>query len=264
MIALPVMGMLMASYSRIFPRGCSAFRVRMLRVFGQKEGSLFLLLCFGLSLMILSIVSSHSRAGIAAFLLGASLFIFLCIRSAWKGKTLFPLVLLGILSLALIFWMGQEALIDRFKALGREDHRLSIWKDSFSILKEHPLFGSGLGTYGNLFEKYQTFPLFSNINHAESDWLEFLVEMGIAGFLPIVALGILLAATAISKLRVLKGPGYFYLAGASSGLLALFLHGLFEFNLHINSNALVFLTLVWIVISFPLQEREECSFEECS
>jgi len=77
MMALPALGMLMAYYTQNFKEARLPLREKLLLLFGGKRGNLFLLLLFGLGIMVLSIFASLSRAGISAFLCGGAFFFLL-------------------------------------------------------------------------------------------------------------------------------------------------------------------------------------------
>jgi len=74
----------------------------------------------------------------------------------------------------------SSAYVDKSNNLGR----LFRWKEAFLNLKEHPLFGSGLGTFGG--SAAQKYGFFTGIS-MDSVWIRVLTETGILGFFTFVA-----------------------------------------------------------------------------
>jgi O-antigen ligase len=74
----------------------------------------------------------------------------------------------------------SSAYVDKSNSLGR----LFRWKEAFLNLKEHPLFGSGLGTFGG--SAAQKYGFFTGIS-MDSVWIRVLTETGILGFFTFVA-----------------------------------------------------------------------------
>ena len=74
----------------------------------------------------------------------------------------------------------SSAYITKSNTLGR----LFRWKEAFLNLQEHPLFGSGLGTFGG--SAGQKYGFFTGIS-MDSVWIRVLTETGILGFFTFVA-----------------------------------------------------------------------------
>jgi O-antigen ligase len=123
------------------------------------------------------------------------------------------------------------------------------------MFSESPLFGVGAGAFGATFGRYSS--LGSNIvfGHGESDWMQFLAEVGLVGFL-CVAIFVWLFFKDILYCHLLdRGRCVFEATNAGvrrrdrfallvimAGLtstISIILHGIFDINLHIPSNALL-------------------------
>ena len=122
-----------------------------------------------------------------------------------------------------------------------EDSRWPIYSATLDGIGEFFPLGSGIGTFPEVFRRFQPgdVPLF--VNHAHNDYLEWLFEGGlfagalVAVFLVLYALRWpqLWTQERWSLLRYLQ-------VGAGIGLLLLGLRGLVDFNLHIPANAIYF------------------------
>jgi len=209
-----------------------------------------LLIAFGIVLMILSLLFSASRMGIASLLLSFSL-ISLLFRNPEGGKR-FSRPSILILSLAVLWaaWVGLDAVISRFFTTSESfEDRWTIWVNTFQIIKDYPLFGTGLGTLVQVFPMYRSFHIRGLVTHAENDFLQLIAEVGLLG---IGLLGILffyLFYCGVSGIRSLsfRDPKRYIGMGGIVGILALMFHSLVERNIQIPANAFLY-TFIWALV----------------
>jgi O-antigen ligase len=209
-----------------------------------------LLIAFGIVLMILSLLFSASRMGIASLLLSFSL-ISLLFRNPEEGKR-FSRPSILILSLAVLWaaWVGLDAVISRFFTTSESfEDRWTIWVNTFQIIKDYPLFGTGLGTLVQVFPMYRSFHIRGLVTHAENDFLQLIAEVGLLG---IGLLGILffyLFYCGVSGIRSLsfRDPKRYIGMGGIVGILALMFHSLVERNIQIPANAFLY-TFIWALV----------------
>lgn len=208
------------------------------------------LLSFAIILMILGLLFSASRMGIISLLLSFSL-LSLVFRQKEKGH-LFSRTTVLILGLALLWgaWIGLDAIISRFFS-SADDFRLRLlfWKDTIRIWKDFILFGSGLGTFAQIFPMYQTFFMNAFITHAENDFLQLMAEIGLTGFSLISALFFILFRKVTKGIHSLKegDPRRYIAMGGTVGILGLILHSFVERNLQVPANAFLF-AFLWVLV----------------
>jgi O-antigen ligase len=113
-------------------------------------------------------------------------------------------------------------------------------------------FGSGLGTFADVFQRYQGEGLVGFVDHAHNDYAEAFVELGMAGIAAIFLVAVAVAGrwTAIARGELSRSLGTLQVAAGFS-VLALAGHGLFDFNLHIPANALYFSFLAAVFFYEP-------------
>lgn len=218
-----------------------------------------LLIAFGIVLMILSLLFSASRMGIGSLLLSFSLISILFRNPQGSKKLSRPTIL--ILGLALLWaaWIGLDAVISRFFTTSESfEDRWRFWVITSQIIKDYPVFGSGLGTFSQIFPMYRSFHILGLVTHAENDFLQLASEAGLVGAGLLLILFIYLFYRAISGLRSLsrRDPARYVGIGGLIGILALMFHSLVERNIQIPANALLYV-LIWALILRTTNNKEK-------
>ena len=102
-------------------------------------------------------------------------------------------VLTLVLLVAVAVYLSRAEAIDRLLATDdKEEVRLYVWQPIADMAKLYFPFGSGIGSFVEVFEVGETRDLlkFTYLNHAHNDWLEYALEAGLAGIL-LMAAGLL-------------------------------------------------------------------------
>jgi O-antigen ligase len=122
--------------------------------------------------------------------------------------------------------------------------RVEYWLNALDIFKDHPLTGTGAGTFGYVHARYQR----SIVVYAQDPhnlYLQTAAEMGLIG---LAALGGLLAAIALLWRRVLRrfpaGEEHAIAAGIGFSLAAFFAHSALEMNFTFPANPAMAFALV--------------------
>jgi O-antigen ligase len=210
-----------------------------------------ILIAFGVMVMILGLLFSASRMGILSLLLAFSL-ISLAFGDLQKGMK-FSKASVLILSLGILWgvWIGLDAVISSFFTVPNDFKlRWMIWGNTFDILKDFPVLGSGLGTFGQIFPMYRSFYIRSVITHAENDFLQLASEVGLVGIGVLFILFIFLFCKAISGIRSLSHsePRRYIGIGGLVGILALMFNSVVERNLQVPANAFLFTFIFAMVL----------------
>jgi len=217
-----------------------------------------LLIGFSVIVMILGLLFSASRMGIASLLLSFTLIIFL-FGSPQKEQRFSKSSIL-ILGLAILWaaWIGLDTVISRFFT-SSEDFKMRwrIWVDTFQMIKDFPLFGSGLGTFLQVFPIYRSFHIRGLVTHSENDFLQLLSEVGILGTGLLVILFFFLLFKVFSGIRTLsnRDPGRYIAIGGLVGILALMFHSIVERNIQVPANAFLY-TMLWAIVLRTSQAKK--------
>lgn len=124
-------------------------------------------------------------------------------------------------------------------------YRLEVAAGTLRLALAHPLLGSGVGAFGDAFPEFKRGHGELRTAHAESDVLEFLAEAGLAGVLLVAWLGAAVVRGFRNRQERSRDVARNSLAlGALAAVGALLVHSLFDFNLRLPANALVFASLL--------------------
>ncbi len=214
--------------------------------------------------MAVAAICSHSRMGIFGVLVSL-IFIFLLSQArsgmrVWRAASL--LVIFGILAYGV--WVGLGPALQRFENLGKAGYlehegRLHIWEGAKKLIRDYPLTGTGLGTFGQAYRHYQRHLTYAYVTHAHSDVVEFACDIGLLGDL--LLFGSILWLWVVSVRAFLGEMGAYRRAitlGCIGSTLALLIHSTADFNLQIPANALIWATILGLnykAVCLRKQER---------
>ena len=245
------------------------------------RGELVILNGFAALMMSVATIVSLSRGGMLSLLSGLMMVVILGLRPAgmvWRGYAARPsrpwapaltrlgagLVILVILT-AGVLWVGADGVLQRLEiesavsvptgAAGPDgqvgaalyESRGFIWEDTWRMIRANWVYGVGLGAFQTAYPIYSLRDRFHLVGQAHNDYLQALADGGIltAGMaLFFIGLLIRYGRRAIGH----PDPALAGLAiGCLSGIFALLVHSLFDFNLQLVSNSLLFLALSMVV-----------------
>lgn len=222
--------------------GSREFQVLMIGVLA------FLTATLGLSL---------SRGGMISILC-AFVFMGACLKRQkldWKRYKLFILIpVLCLLVMTLLDTRVSQRMGTLVQGVQSMAFRQKVWQSSLDLVRENPWKGTGPGTFARAVIARNPAGFNFLPQHAHNDWLEFTTETGI-GFL-IIAVWLVFAffKTGRQKLKSSSCQARGITLGAMGGVVAILVHSLYDFNLHIPSNALTFSVLAALALS-PVKKR---------
>ena len=189
---------------------------------------------------------SASRGGIIGFFIEAGLVMVLAFNRRRGRNLVVAGALFFLFAGALVGWLGIGPAFERFAAYQKfevtEQRRAELDKETWHIFVSHPVLGTGFGTFQAELPHYAIEYHGDFVFHAHNDYLEALSETGLLGGIFYLTFLIVLfregwkcTARAGSTMELA------FHIGALGACCALLAHSLADFNLHIPSNALLFL-----------------------
>jgi len=213
-------------------------------------------LFFGVAMSVIMFYSL-SRGGVMSLFAGIFVFIFVMLNNRVPKKRLIPFFLF-ILALGIFLaYVGIMPLMQRFAQIDiTTEERIVIWKATLGAFLDFPVFGSGLGTYSHIFKMYHP-PTWWVYDYAHNDYLQFLLEAGCAGAV-IAGLFIFAVFHMVYKSEWTEREAFLKAAFFSSAA-TIACHSIFDFSLHVPSNAILFSLILGLAVALG---RLNSDFEE--
>jgi O-antigen ligase len=239
-------GMMIATQSPTAKSGIERLQ-KFLETIAGPRGRLRLVLI----IMVIGLVMSTSRMGNIAFL--SSLLITSAL-SVLMGRKINLATVVFLASIVLIDaliignYFGIERIANRIQNYEQNRDivsRVEINDYSLQMIQDHPLVGTGAGTYASNFPRYRQQMVDVRVTNAENDYFEFLVELGFIGSLPLLLIVVIGLSTQLRMMstqnsQFVKGIAF----GCLMGTISLLIHSAGDFNLQIPSNAVLFIVLL--------------------
>jgi O-antigen ligase len=217
------------------------------------------------ALMAASIFLSGSRGGMIAFVVQMVVLAILLLRkqsSGWRQ----PIMLGGFVALVIIFmvWMGGNELTKRLVSIHSETReeltggvRFTVDRDCLRMFIKRPFLGWGLGTFPTVYPQFRSFYTLFFVNEAHNDYLQLLVETGIAGLSIMIWFLVVAGRRAAFKLNNwTQNPSGQLTVAALLGCIGILVHSFLDFNLQIPANAALFYVLCALAAAPALHESQ--------
>jgi O-antigen ligase len=166
-------------------------------------------------------------------------------RSALTRVGLAFALVLVIVGGALMF--GGEAALSRMLGTVNSDDpttgRAHFWGVTTKIIADHPIVGSGLGSYGLAYTQYDSRNGETRLEQAHNDYLQTMSDAGIVGVGLALFFVVSLFRSGFARRETKDVFRRGVAIGALAGCFAVLVHSFFDFTLHTTANALMFLIL---------------------
>jgi O-antigen ligase len=226
---------------------------------------------FAAAIMGIGEVASLSRGGMVSLAAGL-LFLAVMIarprrnsesskRESWFSlRPAYFIVLMLATIFAGIVWIGADS--DILKRIAEDPlttsqltDRRGVWKDSLAMFRANPVLGVGLGAFETVFPIYARGNGSFLIQFAHNDYLQVLSDGGLVGGALALWFMIAIYHSFAAGLKSREPMVSAFALGAGAGIFAILVHSLFDFNLQIPSNALLFLVLCAVVSSIGRRRK---------
>jgi O-antigen ligase len=223
--------------------------------FTRKRRERKILFGFFALIMAVSLFLSLSRGGIISFFAGITVFGLFLSWDKFRAKKKWALAAFIFVLFLYLSYLGIDPIIDRFYETDiTREARIAVWSATLNAFKDFYLTGSGLGTFINVFLFYSPEAITSIYDHAHNDYLEFILETGITGTV-LLLLFLFFFVSSIVGGRWAGRTGIFKISMLSS-ITTIAIHSIFDFNLHIPSNALMLSAVFGMAVAVSKMGRE--------
>lgn len=159
---------------------------------GQIAGALFFAL--GMIVVFTCLTQTRSRGGWVG-LLGGLFFVSLFFRDkkifwfqflAWSALLLLPLILNNISETKMMPISVPESVtrdeeIFRYTGQGGLKDRWILWERALGVIRDYPVFGSGINTYNRVIPRYKKIGQEGGHPYAHNSYLQVAAELGLVG-----------------------------------------------------------------------------------
>lgn len=194
---------------------------------------------FGFAMaLVVGLLAAESRGGLLGFAVSLACLLFV-LRAGWQAF----LALAGVAAAGYAF-VGVTRIVGSFATRGIQRSRLELWADCLRMWTDFPVFGAGFNAFGTAHPRYQTKWPGVWFGEAHSEYVQILVDLGLAGAaLAAVLLFVLFrSAIRIARRSPLESGLFASLVGGAA-------HNLVEFNWQIPANALTYVALAALAAS---------------
>ncbi len=222
-----------------------------------------------LIVMVIALVLTRSRMGNSAFFSAMLVVGALAVVLARKTAP-HTIVLIASLVVIDIFvvgtWVGLEKVVERVQGTTLMtveggvsesiEARSEAARTALAIIQDYPLFGTGGGSFYNIFLSYRTPDYgYNYVDHAHNDYVEIATDFGLLGLGILGLLVVLSLWTVVKVMATRRSPLPWGIAfGVTMSMVAMLIHSTVDFNLQIPSNALtmvVILSMGWVAKTLP-------------
>lgn len=222
--------------------------------FSNKKHKKISIICFAMALGGIIFTSSRG-AYIAAAI---SIFIFL-LSNKRVFKKLLPFVagLVVAVPLGLFLRYRNTPIGDFFQS---DSQRMNIWKYSFKMFLEHPIFGLGAGTENVHVILRDTYGI--DRHHAHNLFLQMLAEGGIIGGIFVITIIVLIVKGIIAIFRENDKKYRDYGVLYTSSLIGFTVMSIFEFTLQSPKELMTMFFILGFIEATKRLVRDEVQFPE--
>jgi O-antigen ligase len=218
------------------------------------------LYAFAATLMGVSLIMTNSRGGIISL---AAEILFLVViagpslrrdEANRKGRRVRSLLIRAVLAVGLVIILffgalavgGADAftrLLGTVNAADPTTGRAHFWSVTLDVIKHYPVAGSGLGSFGTIYPRYDSRNGYWRLEQAHNDYLQTLSDGGVVGGLLGLSFLAILFRRGFQRRNTEDKFRRGVATGALAGCFAVLVHSAFDFTLHTTANALLFLIL---------------------
>ena len=200
-------------------------------------------------LIFLAGVFARSRTGVFLIMVAVLVSSVVFARHIGGKRSVGLAAVFATVAIGLAASIGLIPVLNRFVSRNPvEDERFRIFEHTIEGITAFFPFGSGPGTFSDVYRIFQPVEQLNHVNNVHNDYLELMFEMGIfgaliiVGFLLIYILGwFKLAGQTWSRMHFIK-------VGAGIAIFLFLLHLTTEFLLHEPMNTMIFALLVGIFL----------------
>ena len=203
-------------------------------------------LVYAAAILFVAILMTHSRGGLLVTMVSLTVLAGCAMRNAVNREfALISIVVLAVFA-AILFGLLGGATVERFSRIDTASlERYEIFELTIEAIGDHPILGTGLGTFSDIFAAYRTETLLPQIDFAHNSFLENALEMGLPAATLFYA-GLTALFIFFVRSLVVYPRAHPYPALAISTMALAFFHSLFDYPDQFPAVAITFAAILGI------------------
>ena len=221
-----------------------------------KKGGAKALWRFSLFFLCVSLVLSLSRGGWMSGLLALGFMLMVYLLKAKKKYMGLMATGVTVMTVMVLTVLASTPVIEKLETLthGQDapnwQSRSAVWAGTLDLIRDHPFLGTGPGTFSIAFTPYRPVGVNARFLHTHNDYLHFVSETGILTVGVILWLIVATFRSGIRKIRTTKSRLTLGITlGSLTGIVAIMIHSVADFNLHIMANAILLTVLAGLLMA---------------
>ena len=211
-------------------------------------------------LMGVALLLCRSRGGFVAFVAEIILLFILTRRNENKKSVIIQGFSIGLLIVAIVagsIFVGGDTSLTRFAdTAASEDfstQRSHIWSITTRVIADNLPLGAGFGAFAVAYTKFDDGSGLARVEQAHNDYLQVLTDAGIPGSIIGILFLFLLFRNGRRAMIIENTYRRGIAFGALAGIIAVLVHSIFDFVLHVTAVAMLFISLL-VLLSASTRE----------
>ncbi len=184
-------------------------------------------------------------------------FLSLTVFGVTNRKVFLPFVLVTVIFFSVFYPRLAEKRIpiNDKKSFAEQNNRLGYWKRASNIIRDYPVFGSGLNTYSLVSQRYTV----GWGGYPHNSYLQLTSETGFIGISIFLWMLIVLFRCSFRSLKKIKVPSQkILLLGCLTGLLGFLIHSFFDTSFYsVQLGSLLWVTIGLVVAIQKIEFAKE-------
>jgi Tfp pilus assembly protein PilF/O-antigen ligase len=228
-------------------------RARITAIFTMPSSNLHCYYAIGVIIIVSSVFFSMSPGSVMSMGLAFLLFFFLQARKKIDAVMLIVAVFCTLVLTLSLF--GRDLLFNNFNKIffeigGIHNARIMLWQDTWKMMLDFLITGSGMGTFMDVYPQYRTLPGTLVVDHAYNEYIEIFTDGGLIGFY-LTAWFVLVVLVHGWKRIGQRRDRYAILVtiGALTGIVSILLRSMTNCTFHLGANGLYFFFTCGLIVS---------------
>ncbi|MCK4391087.1 MAG: O-antigen ligase family protein [Desulfobacterales bacterium] len=211
---------------------------------------------FSLFFLCIALTLTLSRGGWMSGILALGFMLIVYLLKTKKKYAGLTATAVAVTTVVVLTILSNTPVVERLETLTHAQDeptwqsRRAVWAGTLDLIRDHPLLGTGPGTFAAAFTPYRPAGVNRRYLQPHNDYLHFISETGILTVGIILWLIVAVFMAGIRKIMTTNSRLTLGITlGSLSGIVAIMVHSVSDFNLHLMANAILFTVLTGLMMA---------------